>query len=231
MEHPLYPRLYECGHTLCEICMKNNDQAESDRCYDIFQATNFSCPICRHSSITPWYLRPINRSLLDILLKDENYIKKHDEYTKKRIDISATDINIPENSDLSFVSRQRRNEKAEQIYKKLLPLLFEAATHGKSRIILTRDAEDIKIVSDLLTEKLFKNNIYKLTTSSRECTIEIIPSEKNYTCEFINENYIENNSIFSNAREITQTSTPSPNISPLQSPTRSSPRRRSRRNY
>ena len=65
IETPLYPRLYECGHTVCEICMQNHDHAETDRNYCVFEATNFTCPICRKSSITPWYLRPLNRALLD----------------------------------------------------------------------------------------------------------------------------------------------------------------------
>ena len=25
MEAPLYPRLYECGHTVCEICTRSNN--------------------------------------------------------------------------------------------------------------------------------------------------------------------------------------------------------------
>ena len=164
-----------CMRSLYE---KNNDQAETDRTYDVFQLTNFSCPICRHTSITPWYLRPINRSLLDILLKNDKYVEKYDEYTKKRVDISPTNIHIPDNLDLSFMSRQRRHEKANMLCKKIIPLLFEAATFGKTHITINRDAEDIKIVGEILAEKLFNHNIHKMTTSSRECTIEIVPSEK-----------------------------------------------------
>jgi len=239
MDAPLYPRLYECGHTVCEICMKNNDHAESDRNYDIFQATNFSCPICRHTSITPWYLRPINRSLLDILLKNDKYTEKYEEYTKRRIDISPENIKIPENIDLSYISRQKRHEKAEKLYQKIVPLLFEAATYGKTYITINRDAEDIKIVGDILSEKLFNHNIHKIITSSRECTIEIVPSEKNFNCEYENENYNEssvhtlfpdtrvNNSVSSINSSLTSLST----SSPVPSPSRLSPRRRSRRNY
>jgi hypothetical protein len=243
MDLPLYPRLYECGHTICEICMKNNDHAECDRNYDIFQATNFSCPICRHSSITPWYLRPINRSLLDILLKNEKYVEKYEEYTKKRIDISPEDIKIPENIDLSFISRQKRHQKAEKLYKKIIPLLFEAATYGKTYITITRDAEDIKIVGEILVEKLFNHNIHKVITSSRECTIEIVPSEKNFNCEYENESYDEsnNNTLFPDTRVENSNNLSSINLSlaslsthtsPVSSPSRISlsPRRRNR-NY
>ena len=242
METPLYPRLYECGHTICEICMQNHDHAETDRNYDIFQATNFTCPICRKSSITPWYLRPVNRALLDILLKDTEYIKKHEEYLGKRVDISIKDLIIPENLDLSFLSKQKRKEMCEALYKKILPVIFEAATFGKTHVTITENASDIKVIAELLAEKLFKHNIFKIITSSRECTIEIVPSEKNYNCEFENDNYSSNSNrvLFQNGtdRSVTSslTSTLSSTLSPVGSPTsspspRPSPRRRSRRNY
>lgn len=228
METPLYPRLYECGHTICEICMQNHDHAETDRNYDIFQATNFTCPICRKSSITPWYLRPLNRALLDILLKDTEYIIKHEEYITKRIDISTKDLIIPDNLDLSFLSKKKRKEMCNALYKKILPVVFEAATFGKTHLIITENANDIKVVADLLAVKLFKHNIFKIITSSRECTIEIVPSEKNYNCEFENEDYNNNSNrvLFQNSIP----STLSPEVSPSSSSPRS-PRRRSRRNY
>ena len=243
IETPLYPRLYECGHTVCEICMQNHDHAETDRNYNIFQATNFTCPICRQSSISPWYTRPINRALLDILLRDSEYIKKHEEYVAKRIDIKTQDLKVPENLDLSFLSKRKRKEMCDTLYDKLMPIIFEAATFGKTHVILTEIAADIKIVSDLLSEKLFKHNIYKMITSSRECTIEIVPSDKNYNCEFENPDYnnnstnvlflsnIERVSNLSSSLTSTVSSILSPVPSPEYSPPRLSPRRRSRRNY
>lgn len=241
MEAPLYPRLYECGHTVCEICMQNHDHAETDRNYNIFQATNFTCPICRKASISPWYIRPINRALLDILLKDTEYIKKHEEYMCKRIDISTTDMTIPENLDMSFISKQKRKEMCETIYKKILPVIFEAATFGKTYIVITEKASDIKVVVDLLAEKLFKHNIFKIITSSRECTIEIVPSDKNYNCEFENYGYNSNSNRvlvtpndsenrLTSSMESNLSSTLSPVVSPNPSPI-PSPRRRNRRNY
>lgn len=241
MEAPLYPRLYECGHTVCEICMQNHDHAETDRNYNIFQATNFTCPICRKASISPWYIRPINRALLDILLKDTEYIKKHEEYVCKRVDISAKDIIIPENLDLSFISKQKRKEMCETLYKKIMPVIFEAATFGKTHVVITEKASDIKVVVDLLADKLFKHNIFKIITSSRECTIEIVPSDKNYNCEFENYDYNSNSNrvLFAptssehrltSSMESNLSSTLSPVVSPTPSP-RPSPRRRSRRNY
>lgn len=244
MEAPLCPRLYECGHTVCEICMQNHDHAETDRNYNIFQATNFTCPICRKTSITPWYLRPLNRALLDILLKDTEYIKNHEEYVCKRVDISTKDLVIPENLDFSFLSKQKRKEMCDTLYKKILPVIFEAATFGKTHVVITENASEIKVVAELLAEKLFKHNIFKIITSSRECTIEIVPSEKNYNCEFENNDYNSNSNrvLFSNENSVasslvsTVSSTLSPVSSPTSSPTstsssRPSPRRRSRRNY
>jgi len=186
-------------------------------------------------------MRPINRALLDILLKDTEYIKKHEEYVCKRVDISAKDIIIPENLDLSFISKQKRKEMCETLYKKIMPVIFEAATFGKTHVVITEKASDIKVVVDLLADKLFKHNIFKIITSSRECTIEIVPSDKNYNCEFENYDYNSNSNrvLFAptssenrltSSVESNLSSTLSPVVSPNPSP-RPSPRRRSRRNY
>ena len=43
-----------------------------------------------------------------------------------------------------------------------------------------------------MANKLFhKNNIYRLLSTPRECTIDIIPSKKSYKNDFINVDYIE----------------------------------------
>ena len=63
----------------------------------------------------------------------------------------------------------------EALYKKILPVIFEAATE---KHVTIENASDIKVIAELLAEKLLKHNIFKIITSSRECTIEIVPSRK-----------------------------------------------------
>ena len=33
----MVPRIYECGHTLCERCMKKSDQAEKNKIHSVFE--------------------------------------------------------------------------------------------------------------------------------------------------------------------------------------------------
>jgi hypothetical protein len=229
MELPLYPRLYNCGHTVCEICMKSHDNSEKHRNYYPFSATVYTCPICRDKTLSPWYKRVINRSLQDILLTDATYKSKYDEYTSIRIDIDQG-VDIPEDVDLTYLTKQKRKEQVESLYKEILPILLEASSIGQSFITINHRAHEINMVSDLLSEKLFKHNIYKLVSNDHECTIEILPSERRHTCEFENDeyNFLTTHPLPRSSQRTA--SRASPRRQPVQhSPVRRSPRR-TRRN-
>ena len=85
---------------------------------------------------------------------------------------------------------KHREEKADNIYQKILPILFEAAVDGKPFIIITHDNKNIQMVADILSKRLFnQNNIYKLISTPKECTIELIPSRRSYKNEYINSGF------------------------------------------
>lgn len=192
----MVPRIYECGHTLCERCMKKSDQAEKNKIHSVFSVTSFSCAFCREKTLIPWYLRPINRILLDELRKNENYEL---EYKKYMCNHKRLDTKIPDNVNLSYLVQKNKKIMVEQLYNKILPLLFKASSDGKSFIQIDdiETCKQIQIVSDDLSKKLFdKNNIYKFLSTPRECTIEIIHSDTSYRNEFINDNHdVESSSI------------------------------------
>ena len=78
------------------------------------------------------------------------------------------------------------------IYNEILPILYKAAQNGQSFVIITHNNKNIRLVSDLLANKLFNNNnVYRLLSTPRECTIDIIPSKKSYKNDFINSDYVE----------------------------------------
>ena len=152
-ESPLAPRIYDCGHTVCEPCMIKNDEVDEEA-NDLFNITSFKCPICRDKTLKSWFSRPINRSLLEILLQNEKYSKDYDDYISASI--KTEELDIPININLSYLCRKTRQEKLIKIYNDILPLLFNAALKGKSHVKLTVEyTEDIKLVADLLADKLF----------------------------------------------------------------------------
>lgn len=184
----IVPRVYpQCGHTLCEPCMIKNDRVEKTKNRTAFTVTIFSCPICRQTTLAKWYLRPINRLILQELRKNTDYEQSYKEYKEKHDEIEKTEI--PHNIDLATITKTNRNEKMESLYKELLPILFDAAAEGKPFVTISekKKVHEIQLIADLLSTKLFEQNkIYKLVTTPNECNIEIIATNRNYKSEYIN---------------------------------------------
>jgi len=186
-EDMLLPRVYACGHTICELCMINTDKIDKEAVLNTFTVPEYKCPLCRERSIIAWYLRPINRILLNIFRKNLEYEEKYQKYIKNKKDKT---IEIPDSINLAELTTKHREEKADNIYRKILPILFEAAVDGKPFIIITHDNKNIQMVADVLSKRLFsQNNIYKLISTPKECTIELIPSRRSYKNEYTNSGF------------------------------------------
>ena len=178
------PRVYECGHTLCEPCMINNDLITSNNHTNIFTLPVYKCPLCRHETVTKWYDRPKNQSLIDILNLNDNYKKANDEYNKQvnenNQSLTEHDLEIPQRINLSYISNNIRVKRAEQLYNYYLPILLQYALEGKTHLCITDSTKvsEIASVADILSHKLMTNNgIFRFFCNSRECQIEIVPRE------------------------------------------------------
>lgn len=184
----IMPRIYECGHTVCEECMKNIDETDKEKFNSIFDVVHYTCPLCRFETITKYSDRPINHSLKQILEKLPEYKKK-----VKNNNIDIID-DIKDNSYLkclnfSNISFKYKFMKAEEYYHKLLPILYDAALEGKNKIVLTKNIKDLKIISSLLAKKLWKHGILNIVSTPTEYIIYLLPENNGYSNEFINPNY------------------------------------------
>ena len=200
----MIPRIYECGHTICEICMKDGDRITKKNVLSKFTVPYYKCPLCREKTIVEWYLRPINRVLLNILRKDNDYEHKYIEYKKKN---TTKTPDIPSNVNLAALTKKNKILLTYKLYNKILPLLYDAAVNGKSVISIEKPiCRDIQIVSDSLSEILFINhNIHKLVATSHECVIELVSSVDSYKSEYINDDYDSDNDSTFTHEEIQET--------------------------
>lgn len=179
----LNPRVYECGHTLCEPCMINNDVVSNNNHTNIFNLPIFKCPLCRHETTVQWYNRPKNQTLIDVLSVNPEYKQASDTYNNQingENNLSERQLEIPERINLSYVANTIRNKRAEQLYNYYLPILLQYALEGKTYITITDPVKvaEIASVADILSHRLItQNGIFRFFCSSRECQIEILPRE------------------------------------------------------
>ena len=104
----LTPRIYPCGHHICEECMIKSDQnthSESPAALPIYK-----CPICRHETMEEWWKRPIDTNLIDLLCKlSEDYKEKHESHSKHESE--QLEITIPTNINLAHMCKNMREYK------------------------------------------------------------------------------------------------------------------------
>ena len=195
-EYPIQPRLYECGHTTCEQCMKMNDKITQETVIRPHSIKCFSCPICRSKSLKPWRSRPINRDLREILITNvDDYKEKHEQYIQDNPPTILDDVYDFEDSDFSRLCNQNRKRIALELYEDIIPLIHKAALDGKPYILLSViQTPSILNVIDLLSKMLFMNhNIYRITCTTRDCTISLIDCAPGQIInEYINDEYSDN---------------------------------------
>lgn len=215
----IIPRLYNCGHNICEECMLSTDKVLDDE--SNYSIPIYRCPICREETLQKWYDRPVNNTLIDLLCKiSSEYKIRHNNHKRRQLS-DIPEKNIPSSVNLAYISQHIREYKAEVLYKQILPILYRAAIEGKSYVTITAAAHDISAVADILAKKLIdRNGIYKVTSINRECQIDLVPSERSYRCEFNNPNYNTTDPIIStqqNDNTNIPTTTPTTNVSTIQS--------------
>lgn len=192
-EMMIIPRLYDCGHSLCQECMIKSDESTRENVISTFQLPVFKCPLCRSETHSEWSSRPINHTLIELLCNNNEKYKKATEDYKSKIQNEAKfdeDEEYSENLNLAYIVYKKRMQKCNKIYKDILPILVKSAVEGKPYVTITANAPEIQSVADLLAKKLFQNNsVYKIQSSYRELQIDFVPSDRSYKCEYENPTY------------------------------------------
>jgi hypothetical protein len=182
------PLLFECGHSFCTECHVSLDEATTCR---TFTLPVFKCPLCRYTTHIPWTHRIPNvtlSSVCETLYPKE--IKKLEEgafsngTTDEETDFSCV--------NLSELSCDKQSLVGEEVYTKLMPLLYQGASEGLSHLTISESklVRQIEICIQSLTKKLFnQNNVFKVSCTPHECKIFFSRCSESYSREFVNENH------------------------------------------
>ena len=125
----IVPRLYNCGHNVCEECMLLTDKVLDEN--SPYTIPIYKCPICRAETMQKWYDRPINNTLIDILSRISSEYKIRNKHHKRRKISDIPEKTIPKNINLAYISHNIREFKSESIYNQIVPILYRAALDGK----------------------------------------------------------------------------------------------------
>lgn len=202
------PRLYECGHTCCHLCMLKNDAAALDEAPSNTLPL-YRCPICRRATLQRTEDRPINHALAQIIEnKLDNFSERsaeaiaerekwlqeykqteHDDFTLLHKPCDATCL--PE------IAYHIRVRKSALLYQRVLNLVLQAACKGHRMLTITTHAGELCEFAEEITEMLFARGIYAIHATPRKFTVYILKSNRNelWGEDWVNPNYNSPHSI------------------------------------
>lgn len=190
------PRLYECGHTVCELCMLKSDlQAEVDTSLNTFPL--YRCPVCRCGSLLVTSDRPINHAMIHILREREDY----EELEKRAADDKAAWMDEhfcsePARGDLpacnlAAIAYETRQKKAFELYRKIRHIVEDAAVSGRSYVRIATRVRELQEFAREIAQHLFQHGVHSVHANSREVLVYILPpsSDGMWKDDFVNANY------------------------------------------
>lgn len=187
-----FPRIYDCGHSLCEDCMVQIDNEANKISETSNKAPIYKCPICRKNTHKSWFNRPRNLFLMGILENNSEYKQR----VKEKIYQNNPLDNIPIDVNLSLLCKRSRELKFNELYNYIVTLLTQASLDGKDNILITEKTSELHNFSSKIANKLFEEHgIYKVISNINIFKIFIIEDQNielngGRFAEYINSNYI-----------------------------------------
>lgn len=184
-----WPRLYECGHTVCTECHRRWDARTNEQTPTHSMAV-YSCPICRAPTMDPWYHRPLNHHMRSSGGGGDE--EEEQDPARREQEARQEVVQEARETDLSSRAFDSFSEMSIRMYHRILPRLYEAACAGQMRVEI--DNADVvrefqhcfRGVAQLLFEN---NNIYRFNCLPNEVTILLCPEGQTMTRTLTNRAY------------------------------------------
>lgn len=176
------PRMFPCGHSVCQTCMQANDLVEEQEAEHENFSPAYRCPMCRAETLLPWHGRPVNRALCDAV----GCPVKNEVTTQETEDAE-------EDGNLAALSLASRRMLAGELLKEVVPLLRDAATRGRSYVMFRGEtSRRVYDVCGAFTQMLFdKYGVYGVEASKTETVVHLVASASPWRGVYVNERYTE----------------------------------------
>lgn len=176
------PKLYECGHSICELCMLKIDH-ETEKCATTNTIPLIRCPICRKTSLLTTEDRPYNLALIEVFEQDETYsdtkieaenaVKK---WVSENID-SEDDEDDNGYDDIATIAYKSRIKKTIKIQDMIVKSTIKYAKRGFKSVTISSNFKDVAEFYDEIKERLFERGVYAIKLIHRELVIHILPED------------------------------------------------------
>ena len=133
--------------------------------------TVYRCPICRQETLTPWFDRPRNLALQSICEAHQDYRTREEEVGN--VSVPKDDQIMKGEVDFGKISLFMQEQKSQELYDELAPVLRRAALAGQTHVILaqTNKVKEIQNVADTFSEMLFiRHNVHRVVCTPAEVT-------------------------------------------------------------
>lgn len=177
------PRLFPCGHALCEQCSWKNDVHTEPG--DIRTAISYRCVVCREKTLVPWHRRAIARDL-------DMYCQTafRELYEQRQAAIEAADIPAEPDwsADWGQIARTSREQVLNELMNEIGPPIIQAAYNGSACITISQPnlVRKARQITSSLASRLFDRGIHRVLVTPEEIQIYITNESNSFRSDFVN---------------------------------------------
>ena len=184
MRARIYPG---CGHSICELCHIKSDMSMRESSSGTGLYVGFRCPTCRAPCILPWHRRPLNHSLVDSMLENDDTKGRYEDAQSSRqggVDELARPqagggrpMRVEEDDcpcDVVSICEAVRNERSRELLSHVRHCIFEAACNGQSSVNITSRSRELYAHACLVAPRIIQMGVHSVNCNPREFTVNIL---------------------------------------------------------
>ena len=173
------PLNYQCGHSVCEYCMRKWDHSKMSSNVGEVTAEPWSCPVCRMGTAQHWSCRSKNMVVESLL---HQMVANYDKIRQERARAQAMDRNLDRWTDVGDgkvveVVQQRRRVLCQSIFEGARKMIVQAAEKGAPVIKFKNEKRPIEYVADMIAQRLVSElGVHAVYFRKNSWAVHLVPT-------------------------------------------------------